>query len=433
VHDVVFAHGYHRQRCAAAVAGRTLGNPRSDLLGSHPQHLLCASANSLVPLLIYRVAQGAFGAPMVPLSQAIIVGTYPPEQRAMAQSIFGMAVVVGPALGPVLGGYLAEEYNWRWVFLLVVPLCIAAFLMAVSFIKDSGRSHNPHFDWTGFLALSVAITCMQLTMDRGERLDWFESGEIIILAAMMGLAIYLFVAHTLTTDNPFIAPRLFLDRNYSIGVFLVFVYGMLNFTPIVLLPALLQNLKGYPDSLIGFLLAMRGAGLVLGFFLAGRMGKLDPRTGLVIGLLLVGYSGYEFIAFDFNQGIGCGLMWVPLSVITFASLAPADLPQGSAVFHLLRNFGTSIFVSISVMTVVRTGKVSRAEMVENISPYSETMTFPESMGRWSADSPAALSVIGREIDRQSAMIGYDNAFWLYTVCCFIAIPFLFFVKIKTRS
>lgn len=407
--------------------------------------LLCASANSLVTLLIFRVAQGAFGAPMVPLSQAIIVGTYPPMQRAMAQSIFGMSVVVGPAIGPVVGGYLAEEYNWRWVFLLVVPLSIAALFMTFAFIKDAGRKHNPNFDWTGFLSLSIAITCMQLTMDRGERLDWFESGEIIILTALMALAIYLFVAHTLTTETPFISPRLFLDRNFSVGVFLVFVYGMLNFTPIVLLPALLQNLKGYPDSLIGFLLAMRGAGLVMGFFLAGRMGKLDPRIGLVIGLLLVAYSGFEFISFDFNmsfwtiawmgviQGIGCGLMWVPLSVVTFASLPLADLPQGSAVFHLLRNFGTSIFVSISVMIVVRSGKVSRAELVENISSYSESMTFPEVMGRWSADSPAALSIIGREIDRQSAMIGYDNAFWLYTACCLAAIPFLLFVKIKSRS
>lgn len=412
------------------------------VIGFSVSSLLCATANSLVPLLIYRIGQGAFGAPMVPLSQAIIVATYPPERRAWAQGLFGMAVVVGPAIGPVFGGYLAEEYNWRWVFLLILPLCAAALACVLAFIRDGGRDHDARFDWTGFLSLSVAVACLQLTMDRGERLDWFDSHQIIMLTAITGLAFYLFLAHTFTTERPFINPALFLDRNFSIGIFLVFIYGMLNFTPIVLLPPLLQNLKGYPDSLIGWLLAMRGAGLVLGFFIASKMGRFDPRVGLVIGLLMIGYSGIDLMSMDFNmsfeaiawsgiiQGVGCGIMWVPLSVITFASLAPAQLPQGSSIFHLLRNFGSSIFISISVMAVIRTGKINRAEMVEGISHYNERLDLPVASGSWSIDNSAGLSAIGREIDRQATMIGYDNAFWLYTVCCFGALPFLLLVKIK---
>jgi len=412
------------------------------VIGFSISSLLCATANSLVPLLIYRVGQGAFGAPMVPLSQAIIVATYPAERRAWAQGLFGMAVVVGPAIGPVFGGYLAEQYNWRWVFLLILPLCAAALACVLAFIKDAGRDHDARFDWTGFLSLSVAVACLQLTMDRGERLDWFDSHQIIMLTAITGLAFYLFLAHTFTAERPFINPNLFLDRNFSIGIFLVFIYGMLNFTPIVLLPPLLQNLKGYPDSLIGWLLAMRGAGLVLGFFIASKMGRFDPRIGLVIGLLMIGYSGIDLTSIDFNmsfstiawtgiiQGIGCGIMWVPLSVITFASLAPAQLPQGSSIFHLLRNFGSSIFISMSVMAVIRTGKINRAEMVEGISHYNERLDLPVASGSWSIDDPTGLSAIGREIDRQATMIGYDNAFWLYTVCCFGAIPLLLLVKIK---
>ena len=406
--------------------------------------LLCATANSLAPLLIYRIGQGAFGAPLVPLAQAIIVATYPPEQRASAQGFFGMAVVIGPAIGPVYGGYLAEEYNWRWVFILILPLCIAALLGVFVFIKDRMERQPIKLDWTGFLSLSIAVTCLQLLMDRGERLDWFESAEIISLAMMMGLSFYIFIVHSFTHDKPFITPSLFLDRNFSIGLLLVFVYGMLNFTPIVLLPPLLQNLKGYPDSVIGFLLATRGAGLVIGFFLAGQMGKLDPRIGLVIGLGLVGVSGIQLISFDLNvdvtqlawmgtiQGIGCGLMWVPLSVITFASLPPQRLPEASSIFHLLRNFGSSIFISLSVMAVIRTGKINYAQLTEHITPFNELFQFPTVMGSWNTESLNGLATLSKEIDRQAQMIGYSNAFWLYTVICFASIPFLFFVRIRNK-
>lgn len=402
--------------------------------------LLCASATALAPLLLYRIGQGAFGAPLVPLAQAILVAAYPPDERARAQSIFGMAVVLGPAIGPVVGGYLAEVYNWRWVFLIIVPLCVLSLICVLVFIRDDGRRGAGRLDWTGFLSLSIAVTCMQLMMDRGERQGWFESGEIVLLSALMLWAFYTFLVHTFTTERPFISPRLFLDRNFTIGVVLVFIYGMLNFTPIVLFPPLLQNLKGWPDSLIGNMLAMRGAGLVLGFWVAGRMGRLDPRLGLALGLVLVGYSGLQMMRFElgvpvhevawtgFVQGLGCGVMWVPLSMVTFATLAPGLLPEGSAIFHLLRNFGSSIFISISVVTVVRTGKVSYAEMVEHISPFNETLRQPASMGMWNTDGLTGLAALSVEIDRQAQMIGYLNAFALYTLACVAALPCLLLVR-----
>jgi DHA2 family multidrug resistance protein len=404
--------------------------------------LLCATADSLGALLLYRVLQGGFGAPTVPLSQAILLAVYPKEQRAMAQGFFGMAVVIGPAIGPVMGGYLAEEYNWRYVFLFIVPLAMVALISTVAVIRDGGREASPRLDWTGFLTLSVALTAMQLIMDRGERLDWLESPEIISLILLMCVSFYMFVAHTLTHERPFISPQLFLDRNYALGLLLVFAYGMLNFTPIVLLPALLQNLKGYPDDLIGLLLAMRGMGLVVGFFIAGRMGRLDPRWGLMVGLALIGFSGVYLANIDFNvsvftlawtgvvQGIGCGMMWVPLTVVTFATLPERLLPQGSAIFHLLRNFGTSIFVSLSVMLVTRTAKVNYADLTENVTPYNEVLQFPTLIGAWSTDSTRGLAAIGGEIQRQAQMIGYGNAFLLYTTLAFAIIPLLLLIRVK---
>ena len=406
--------------------------------------LLCATATSLAPLLVYRIGQGAFGAPMVPLSQAIVVATYPPEKRAMAQGWFGVAVVLGPAIGPVLGGYLAEEYNWRWVFILLVPLCVVALLMVLTFIRERGRQSGIRLDWTGFLALSIAITCLQLMMDRGERLDWFDSTEIILLTAVMALSFYVFVAHTFTTDQPFIAPALFLDRNFAVGLVFVFVYGMLNFTPLTMLPPLLQSLKGYPDSLIGYVLGSRGVGMVLGFFLAGQMGRLDPRVGLFIALGLVALSGVMLMDFQvgtsfgalawmgFIQGLGTGLMWVPLSIVTFATLAPEKLPQAASLFHLLRNFGSSIFISLSVMTAARTGRISYSELSEHISPLRETVQLPWVMGPRTLDNLPDLLALSGEVGRQAQLIGHLNAFALYTAAAVLTMPFLLLVRIRRR-
>ncbi|MEZ5930642.1 MAG: DHA2 family efflux MFS transporter permease subunit [Alphaproteobacteria bacterium] len=404
--------------------------------------LLCATATTLPPLLLYRIGQGAFGAPLVPLSQALIVATYPEKDRAMAQSVFGMSVVLGPAIGPVIGGYLAEEYGWRLVFLLVVPLALTALVMVLAFIRDGDRRADARLDWTGFLALSIAVTCLQLMMDRGERLDWFHSDEILLLTAVMGLSFYIFLAHSFTAEKPFISLSLFLDRNFSIALFIVFVYGMLNFIPIVLLPPLLQNLAGYPDGLIGWLLAMRGVGLVLGFFIAGRMGRFDPRIGLLIGMTLIVISGFMLMDMTletsvrtlewmgFIQGLGCSIMWVPLSMVAFASLPPARLPEASAIFHLLRNFGSSIFISISVMTVLRSAKTIHAELVENVSPLNEALRLPEIAGSFSLDSAGSLARIAGEITRQAQLIGYLNAFLLYTAAAIVTIPFLFFVVVR---
>ena len=280
---------------------------------------------------MWRVGQGIFGAPIVPLSQAILLAAYPGKDRAMAQGLFGMSVVIGPAVAPALGGYLAEAYDWRWIFYLIIPFCFAAFFMALAFVREGGRDSEVRLDWTGFLSLSVAIVCLQLMVDRGERLGWLESGEFVVYACLAALCFYVFLAHTVTAKAPFLNPTLFTDRNYVIGLVLVFVYGMLNFTPITLLPPLLQTLKGYPDSLIGILLGMRGIGMVIGFFLASRLGGLDPRLTLGAGTVLTGVSGTMMATFEFNvpasevavagviQGIGSGLMWVPLTVITFTS------------------------------------------------------------------------------------------------------------------
>ena len=412
------------------------------IVGFGVTSLLCATATSLETLLLYRVFQGAFGAPIVPLSQSILLVNFTGKDRPMAQGFFGMTVVIGPAIGPALGGYLAETYDWRWIFYLIVPMSVVALILVTSFIRPTSKRESAKLDWTGLIALSFFIIGLQLLIDRGERLDWFTSREIILYAGAAALGLYLFIVHTATSDAPLLNPQLFKDRNFTLGLALVFVYGMLNFTPITLLPPMLNELKGYPDSLIGMLLAMRGLGMVVGFYTAGRLGWLDPRITFFTGMTLTGISGLLMAAFNVNvtpeavawaaviQGIGSGLMWVPLVVMTFASLHERFMPEASAIFHLLRNFGTSIFISLSFMVVVRTAGINYAELAENISPYKEALRFPGVTGAWDPETVEGLARIGGEVNRQAQMIGYDNAFIMYAIVCFASLPLLLLVRVK---
>jgi len=404
--------------------------------------LLCATTSSLASMLLYRVVQGAFGAPIVPLAQAVLLQVFSDEKRAMAQAYFGLAVVSGMGLAPVLGGYVAEQYNWRAIFILLVPLSVLALILVLIFIRQRGRQEGVTLDWTGFIALSVTIACMQLVLDRGERFGWLESGEILVYLGVMAASFYVFVVHTFSADKPFFNVQLLKDMNFNVGLVLVSLYGMLNFTPIILLPPLLQNLKGYPDSLIGILLASRGFGMMAGFFIAAWMGRVDPRLSMTLGFVLIGVSGLALCFIDLNvsvervawsgvvQGIGSGVLWVPITTATFYTLQPRLLPDGAAIFHLLRNLGTSFYVALSFIVVTRTSQINYAELVQNVSPVNELLRYNLVTGAWSIESPGGLRAIAGEIGRQAQIIGFANAFIFYTVTCFAAIPIVFLWRKK---
>jgi len=407
--------------------------------------LLCGLATGLAELVFYRIIQGLCGAPLAPLSQAIVLDTYPKERHGMVTAVFGMGVVLGPIVAPTIGGYLSELYNWRWVFFMIVPFGSFCFLGIWAFIWNRQEASRPSLDWTGFLTLALAIGCFQLMLDRGERNDWFESIEIILVASVALCAFYLFVVHSLTRDNPFLDPKLLLDRNFAVGLLITIIFGMLNFTPMVLLPPLLQNLKGYPDSVIGLLLGARGAGTLLGFIVMFFGNKLDPRIWLVLGFGFQGVAGYAMAQFDLNvttfdvawtsalQGLGVGFLWVPLTLVTFATLNPRHLPVGMSLFHLLRNIGSSVHISISVALVIHMARVNYAGLAEHISPYNETLRYDWVMGVWNAESLRGLAAIGGEIQRQAAMIGYINAFYLYTLTALAVLPLIFLVGRRPRA
>jgi len=401
--------------------------------------LMCGLADSLEALVFWRVLQGALGAPVVPLSQTILLDAFPKRQQGLVTSIFGMAVVIGPVIGPTVGGMLSELYNWRWAFYMIVPVGLLAFVGLRLTLPADRPLGRIRLDWTGFLSLSTAIASVQLVLSRGQRLDWFESPEILIEAFTAVVAFWVFVAHSLTTDRPFLNLRLLLNRNYALGLVLVLIYGMLIFTPMVLLPPLLQQHAGFPDALIGEIIAARGVGATIGFFSAIPLGRLDPRVGMIAGFALQVVSGLWLMGIDLNvdthtlmlnslcQGIAIGTIWVPLTLVTFSTVSSANLAEGTAVYHLLRNIGSSFFISICVAEIVRATGANYAYMTELVTHYNRVLAMPWVTGGWDTDSVGGLARLSKEINRQAAMLGYINAFGFYTACSALAIPLILLV------
>jgi MFS transporter, DHA2 family, multidrug resistance protein len=347
-------------------------------------------------------------------------------------------------IGPTLGGFLAEAYSWRWAFYMLVPVGFASVAAVWLTLPRDRPEARVRLDWIGFLTLAAAMSCVQLVLSRGQRLDWFESGEIVLETIGAGAAFYLFLAHSLTAQRPFLNLRLLLDRNYAIGLVLVTIYGMLNFTPVVLLPPLLQQHAGYPDNIIGAILGMRGIGATIGFFLAMFAGRLEPRIGMAIGFGLMVASGVWLMSLDLNvdmhilaansilQGMAVGIVWVPLTVTAFATLETRHMPEGMALFHLLRNIGSSFFISICVAEIIHSTSGNYSRMTEMISPYNKALSLPWVMGGWSVDTLPGLARLAKEINRQAAMIGYVNAFGLYTAASAAAILVVMFAKKRQR-
>ncbi len=403
--------------------------------------VLCGVADSLEALVFYRILQGAFGAPLVPVSQAIILDTFPRTQHALATALWGVGVVFGPIIGPTLGGTIAEEYSWRWVFFMIVPFGLLTYMAIWVFIRRRpNRPPGPALDWVGFLALAAALAAFQFMFDRGQRNDWFESPETIIECTVGFLALYIFLTHITTSDRPFIRPQLFLNRNYCIGLVLAFTFGMLNFVPLVLLPSILQDLRGYPDSTIGILLAIRGAGNLISFLLVIRMAQWNVHVTLTFGFLCQALSGWAISQYDINltyfgvawtgalQGLGIGMTWVPLTLIMFSTIKPEFLDDASAVFHMLRNFASSLFISISVAVVIQSTFINSAELGAPLSEFSKALTLPWVTGILDFTTPQGLTVVSGEVTRQAAMIGYINAFRLFAIVSIIPIPLIWMAR-----
>ena len=387
--------------------------------------ILCATATSLAPMLAYRLLQGAFGAPMFPVAQAILLATYPKEDRAWSQSVHGIATVLGQAVAPVIGAYFAELYDWRWTFWYLIPLVVIAIFMIIVWLPPGGRRRDTRLDWPAFISLSLAIAAFQLTLDRGERLDWFESSLIVTYTIISIGAFAYFLLRTVTQERPFIELSLFLDRNFALGTLLIIIFGAVSFLPNYLYPVILGNLQGYPEDAIGMILFVRGLGMLVGFMLVSFTAQAFPRITLVVGFLLTGVAGVQGMFFTLNvqyahvawasffQGFGVALIWIPVVIISFSTLPPVLLAQSSALFHLLRQVASSGSLAILVAVTLRTGTISYSELSWQINPDTPDAPLRD------LGSVEGIARLSAEVERQAQMIGYVNAFVLYTGACVV--------------
>jgi MFS transporter, DHA2 family, multidrug resistance protein len=408
--------------------------------------LLCGIATSIEEMVLFRLMQGLFGAGLVPLSQAVLLDINPPEHHGSAMAIWGAGIMVGPIFGPTLGGYLTELYNWRWVFLINLPVGLIAFAGILTFVTETKTTGKRHFDLFGFAMLALAIGALQLMLDRGELKDWFSSGEIIVEAAVAGLAFYLFLAHSLTTSRPFLEMELFRDRNFAIGLVFIFIVGIILLATMALLPPMLQNLMDYPVITTGLVLAPRGVGTMIAMLVVGRLvNRVDARLLIFVGLALTAASLYEMTGFSLEiatsdlvrtgitQGLGLGFIFVPLSTLTFATLHARFRTDATALYSLVRNLGSSVGISIVVALLSQNSQISHAELASTVTPYNKVFHLPGVPSFWNLANPAGLAAFDAEVNRQAAMIAYLNDFKLMMVVTLLAVPLLLLVRVKRRA
>ncbi len=389
-------------------------------------------------IVLARLMQGLCGAALVPLSQAVLLDINPPARHARAMAVWVMGVTLGPIIGPALGGWLTENYNWRWVFYINVPFGILAFLGILSFLPESATAKS-RFDFFGFTSLSLAIAGLQIMLDRGQLMDWFSSTEIRIEAVVAAVAFYLFVIHMLTTTRErFVSPALFKDRNFLTGNVFIFIVGAVLFATLALLPPLLQDLLGYPVVTTGLVTAPRGVGTLAAMVIVGRMiGRVDTRWIIGVGFALTAFASWLMSGFDLQmgssrvvwsglmQGLGTGFVYVPLAAATFATLTPALRNEGTAIFSLTRNLGSSIGISVVNTLLTRNTQIMHATLGEHISRYSGVLR-----SQWPDGVPSmrALAGLNATVTEQAAMIAYNNDFTLMMVLSLAAIPLVLLLR-----
>ncbi|MEO3474383.1 DHA2 family efflux MFS transporter permease subunit [Roseomonas sp. CAU 1739] len=392
--------------------------------------VLCGAAQSLEQMVLFRLLQGAFGAALVPLSQATMLDIYPPAQRGSAMAVWGMGVMLGPILGPTLGGWLTETYNWRWVFYVNLPFGIFAFAGLWAFLADDRPGSGRRFDWFGFTALSIGIGALQLMLDRGQREDWFTSTEIIIEAGIAALGLWLFMVHLLTAERPFIPPRIFKDRNFLSGFLMMFVVGVILFSTSALLAPYLQTLGGYPVFDAGLVLAPRGVGTMAAMLVAGRLAdRVDPRLLMMFGVSVIGWTLWDMTGWtpDLNahhlmfttamQGFGLGFVFIPLQVIAFATLSPDLRTDGTGLTSLMRNIGSAIGISVTVAVLEHDTQVLHAEIGSLISPLNRMLQWSGVAQFWNPATPTGAALLNAEVTRQAQIMAYTNDFHLLMLLC----------------
>ena len=400
--------------------------------------MLCGMAQSLTQIVLFRVIQGACGAALVPLSQSVLFGVYPRERQGFAMALFGIGVMIGPVLGPVLGGWLTYNYSWRYVFYINLPIGIIDLVGIMVFLPESPRNEVRKLDWFGFGTLSVTLGALQIMLDRGELKDWFSSGEIIIEAVIAGSALYLFLVHTFTAENPFVRPSMFRDRNFTTGMLFIVVIGLTYYASMALQPPYLQELMNYPVVTSGIIMGPRGVGTMVSMLIVGRLvGRTDMRILLAIGLSLTAWSFYKMsgwtpdisqgsiVGVTMVQGFGLGFLFVPLSAATLSTLPLAERTEGAGLYSLFRNIGSSIGISVVNGLLIRNVQVNHANIAQNVTAVNRAFEQPAIAHFWNPFTAAGRAALDAVITQQAQIISYIDDYKLLMIATIVVMPLLF--------
>ncbi|MBT5413317.1 MAG: DHA2 family efflux MFS transporter permease subunit [Rhodospirillaceae bacterium] len=416
------------------------------LVGFTVMSFFCGAATSLEEEVTYRMIMGLFAGPIMPLSQAIVLDTFPKEKHGSALGIWGLGITVAPVAGPWIGGVLTEEFSWPWVFYFNIPLGVILVFFAAVFVPKVERNPKRHFDWGGFVALAVAVTMLQFILNRGQRLDWFDSLEIVISFAVMAAAIYFFLVHSFTTARPFLEPAMFRDRNVIIGFVFIFCWALVVNSPVVLLALRLQNIDDYPVETIGWLLMPRGLGGMFAMLIVGRvMRAIDPKHVVCAGFLMIAagcwiMSGWSLSA-DVTEiwiagvvyGMGIALVYVPVTTFAFATIDPRYRTDVSAVYSLMLNMGSGIGITIAIIVLTQAVQVSHEDLSQHVSRFNELFRAPGIAESWGLGSERGLQRIENQIQLQATAIAYNNTFWLLTLWAIAISPLIYLIARRRRD
>jgi len=413
------------------------------------------AAWSLPVLILMRVVQGLAGGAMVPMSQAILLESFPTEEHGKAMALFGVGVIFGPIIGPVLGGWLTDAIDWRWVFYINVPVGVVGLLMAWLLVTDPPYLRRPEgkVDLWSFLFVAVGLGSLEIMLNRGERYDWFHSPRIQILALLAGLGIALFIWRSLTARRPLVDLRVFRSKEFTTGTVLMFLLGFGLYGSFTMLPLYVQKLQGYTAFLAGLVLSPGGLASLLSMAVVGALvGRIDTRLLLTVGTVLSIWSlwllQHVYPDVDFwyvttgriVQGFGMGFLFVPLTAAAFVSLRPRQIGGATGLFNLMRNEGGSIGIAISSTVLAQQFQVHHARLAEHVTAANPLLqdqltglrhALPVLGGFHPADAALpAWGMIGGEVQRQAAQMAYDDVFWMLTISFVVFLPLIWLLRGK---
>ncbi len=411
---------------------------------------LCGAATSLGLLLVARVMQGAGGGALQPIAQAVLLESFPADRRGSAMAVYGMGIVVAPIIGPTLGGWITDNYSWRWIFYINIPIGILAVLMANTFIEDPPYIKNQRpgrIDFIGFGLMAVGLATLQLVFDKGQEEDWFSSTFITRSAMIAVVALVAFVIWELRTKEPIVNLRVLANRNFAVGTALIASVGIVLYGTTALLPLFLQTLLGYPALQSGLAVSPRGIGAVVSMILVGRLvGKVDGRYLIMIGFCIVGISTY--VLGDINlqisigsiawpqvaSGFALGFVFVPLTVLATGTLSNEQIGNATGIYNLMRNVGGSLGIAAVTTMLARGAQSHQAAMVGHLTPYDPV--FQQRLSEMVTRMPArqAYEVIYQVLVRQATLLAYIDNFRLLAFVCLLCAPAaLLFKKVRARA